>query len=114
MRVIKKIKPLGHRVIIKPDEVEEKSKGGIILAQDLVKQEKNAQVVGTVQDIGSTCWADTPDGEPWCKIEDVVVFAKYSGMKIWDPVEGKYREDILIVNDLDLCGLVTEWEEVNG
>ena len=112
MKVVKTLKPLGHRVLIKPDFVEEKSKGGIILAQDTVKQEQGAQVIGTVLDIGSTCWADSADGEPWCKVGDRVIFAKYSGMKIWNPVEGKYREDILIVNDLDICGLVTEEEEV--
>lgn len=113
MRVIRSIKPLGHRVLIQPDDVEEKSKGGIILPEELKKQEKGAQVVGTVLDVGSTCWADTPTGEPWCKVGDRVVFAKYSGMKIWNPVEGKYREDILIVNDLDICGLVTEESELN-
>lgn len=113
MKVVKKVIPLGHRVLVKPDFVEEKSKGGIILAQDTVKQEQGAQVIGTVLDIGTTCWIDSGDGTPWCKIGDRVVFAKYSGMKIWNPVEGKYRDDILIVNDLDICGLVAEEEEIN-
>lgn len=113
MKAVKAIKPLGHRVLIQPDDVNQKSKGGIILPDELTKQEKGAQVVGTVLDIGSTCWADSPNGEAWCKVGDRVVFAKYSGMKIWNPVEGKYREDILIVNDLDICALVTEEEEIN-
>lgn len=112
MKIVKEVKPLGHRVLIRPDFVEEKSKGGIILAQDTVKQEQGAQVIGTVLDIGSACWVDINDGLPWCKVGDRVIFAKYSGMKIWNPVEGKYREDILIVNDTDICGLVTEEEEV--
>ena len=113
MRVIKSILPLGHRVLIKPDNVEGTSKGGIILPEELKKQEQGAQVVGTVLAIGETCWMDTPSGEPWCQEGDRVVFAKYSGMKIWNPVEGKYREDLLIVNDLDITALITEEEEVN-
>lgn len=112
MRAVKSLKPLGHRVLIKPDEVDSKSKGGIYLPDELTKQERGAQVIGTVLDIGSTCWTDTPDGVAWCKVGDRVVFAKYSGMKIWNPIEGKYRDDILIVNDLDICGLVTEEVEM--
>lgn len=111
MKVVKTVEPLGHRVLIKPDFVEEKSKGGIILAHETVKQEQGAQVIGTVLAVGTTCWAEFD--EPWCKVGDRVIFAKYSGMKIWNPVEGKYREDILIVNDLDICGRVTEEEEIN-
>ena len=112
MKLVKSLKPLGHRVLIKPDDVEAKSKGGIILPDDLTKQERGAQVVGTVMDIGETCWADTP-GDPWCQVGDRVIFAKYSGMKIWNPVDGKYRDDLLIVNDLDITALITEEEEVN-
>lgn len=110
MKVVKKVKPLGHRILINPDFVEEKSKGGIYLPQDTVKQEQGAQVIGTVLDVGDTAYAEFDS--PWCKVGDRVVFAKYSGMKIWNPVEGKYREDILLINDLDICGLVTEEEEV--
>jgi chaperonin GroES len=113
MKLIRELIPLGHRVLIKPDDVEAKSKGGIILPEELKKQEQGAQVVGTVLDIGDTCWLDTPSGEPWCSVGDRVVFAKYSGMKIWNPVEGKYRDDILIVNDLDITALITLEEEVN-
>lgn len=114
MKLVKMIAPLGHRVLLKPDVVEEKSKGGIILHNELTKQEQQAQVVGTVLAIGPTCWADTPTGEPWCKVGDRIVFAKYSGLRLWNPAEGKYRDDLVLINDLDVCGLVTEEEEVNG
>jgi chaperonin GroES len=113
VKVIKELKPLGHRVLIKPDDVNDTSKGGIYLGEDLKKQEQGAQVIGTVLDIGDTCWLDTPSGEPWCSVGDRVVFAKYSGMKIWNPVEGKYRDDILIVNDLDITALITLEDEVD-
>ena len=113
MKTITKLRPLGHRVLLQPDDVEAKSKGGIILPEELNKQERGAQVVGTVLDIGETCWADTPGGS-WCQIGDRVIFAKYSGMKIWNPVDGKYRDDLLLVNDLDITALILDEEEVNG
>jgi len=113
MKVIKALKPLGHRVLIKPDDVDSKTKSGIILIEETTRQERQAQVVGTVIEIGDTCWLDTPSGEPWCQVGDRVVFAKYSGMKIWNPVEGKYRDDLLIINDLDITALITEEEDIN-
>ena len=111
---MKSVKPLGYRVLIKPDEIEYKTKGGIILADHTVKQEQGAQVVGTVLDIGEDCWADTATGEPWCKVGDRVIFAKYSGMKIWDSLEGKYRDDMLLLNDTDITARITEEEDING
>lgn len=111
MKRVKTIVPLGYRVLVAPDEIEETSKGGIVLAKDLINKEQGAQVVGTVLDIGADCWADTA-GEPWCKVGDRVIFAKYTGMKIWDSVEGKYRNDMLLLNDTDLTARITEEEEV--
>lgn len=112
MKIVKRIKPLGHRVLVAPDNIETKTKGGIILVDETARQERQAQVIGTVLDIGDTCWADSPTGEPWCKIGDRVVFAKYAGMKIWNPIEGKYREDMLLLNDLDLTAIITEEEDI--
>lgn len=112
MKVVKKVKPLGHRVLVEPDSIDNKTKGGIILPDEVRKQEAGAQVIGTVLDIGDTCWADSPTGEPWCKVGDRVVFAKYAGMKIWNPIEGKYRDDIILLNDLDITALITEEEEI--
>lgn len=113
MKVIKTIKPLGHRVLVRPDSIEDKTKGGIILPDQTTKQEQGAQAVGTVLDIGDSCWLDTPSGEPWCEVGDRVVYARYSGMKIWDVVTGKFRDDLLLLNDLDITALITEEVEYN-
>lgn len=98
------IKVVGHRVLIKPDSVEETTKGGIVLAQALVQQEKNSQDKGTVLAVGSGCWKEFGDGSPWCKEGDKVYYPKYSGMKVKD----NDKEEYIIVNDEDIVAIIEE------
>jgi len=103
--------PRGPRVLIKVDKVEEVSEGGIILAQDLVNKEQNAQIKGVVVEIGPDCWMDTPlariemamgkDPTAWCKVGDRVQIGKYAGNRLIGKDEQEYR----VVNDLDIVGI---------
>lgn len=94
------LKAVAFRVILKVKEVEEKSKGGIVLAIDK-KLERQAYTQGTVIDIGPDAWAAYKPSQPFAglKIGDVVFFAKYSGKWIADP---ETDEEYLIVNDEDI------------
>jgi len=62
-----KIQPLGERVLVKREEVEETSAGGIILTQTY--QEKPNQ--GEVRAVG--------DEVTTLKVGDTIVFGKYAG-----------------------------------
>ena len=62
-----KVKPLGERILVKREEVEEKSTGGILLTHS--HQEKPNQ--GEVRAVG--------DDVTTVKVGDTVVFGKYSG-----------------------------------
>lgn len=95
------IYPVGHRVLILPEQVEEKTEGGIILHTASQKsREEMAQINGIVVGIGSTAYND--QHSPWCKVGDKVIFGKYSGL-IYDGLDGKkYR----IINDLDIVAVV--------
>lgn len=94
-----KINPVGHRVLIKPDKVEEVSKGGIIVSTEGTKRlEQNAQVIGEVIAIGADSWKEFD--APWCKVGDKVTYQKYSGMRI--PGE----DALILINDLDITGVV--------
>ena len=89
--------PKGHRVLVLPEVIEEKSAGGIIVSigNDL-KREELAQINGRVIAMGNTCYHDQV--EPWCAVGDTVIFGKYSGL-FYPGEDGlKYR----IVNDLDI------------
>ena len=61
-----KVKPIGERLLVKREEIEEKSTGGIILTQ--THQEAPAQ--GEVRAIGDI------EG---IEVGDTVVFGKYAG-----------------------------------
>ena len=104
------LKPLGGRVIVKPDNVEEtdplyksaKAAGLTIWASDQEKKrEEQAVVKGTVVSIGPMAFqAPVGDGTPWVKVGDRVYYAKYAGKEVVDPeTDVKY----LLLNDEDLC-----------
>jgi len=121
---MEKIIPLGHRLLIKPQEVkEQRTEGGIVLVDETVKADERAQVKGVVIAIGATCWKDlgnrqlifvkekvtqiVSDGVPWCKVGDTVYFQRYSGMRIPDDF-GNYRKDVLLLGDQDVTALSLE------
>lgn len=117
------IKPVGHRVLVKPIKVEEKYKGGIIVATAKdIDREQRAQTYGVVVAIGDQCWKDLgnrtvvvsdgnvkeikKEGSPWCKVGDKVLYQKYSGMEISDQ-SGDYL-DLIILADNDITAIIEE------
>lgn len=98
------LKAVAFRIILKVKEVEEKSKGGIVLAVDK-KLERNAFTEGTIVDIGPDAWSafKTKDEFAGLKVGDKVFYAKYSGKWIVDP---ETQEEFLVVNDEDIVAKV--------
>lgn len=93
------INPVGWRVLIKPQEVKEVSKGGIILTTEKSKErEQMANTTGIVVAMGDQCYADEP--APWCQVGDKVIFAKYAGLLYLGKDGSSYR----MVNDKDITG----------
>ena len=92
------LKPLADRVIIKPSEAEEKTKGGIILP-DIAKEKP---IEGTVVAIGPGKTSE--DGKlvkPEVKVGDKVLYGKYSGTEV--TVEG---EEYLIMRESDIFAII--------
>jgi chaperonin GroES len=100
-----KVKPVTHRIVVKPDALEEKTEGGIILARN-ERQEKAATVTGVVVEVGSTCFFDynsTAQKEgivPGAR----VYYAKYGGAVLKD-------EEHIILNDEDIIGVIQEEQD---
>ncbi len=93
-----KIKPLGDRVVIKPAEAEERTKGGIILPDTA----KEKPVVGEVVAVGPGKVAD--DGKKIVmevKVGDKVLYGKYSGTEV--TIEG---DEYLIMREADIFAVV--------
>lgn len=97
-----KAKAIGFRVVILPDSVEKTTASGIIISVD-DRLEKNAQVVGTILDIGEDAFAAYKPKTEFCglKVGDKVFYAKYAGK--WLPGE---FEGLLVVNDDDIVAKV--------
>ncbi|MBP8717635.1 MAG: co-chaperone GroES [Atribacterota bacterium] len=97
---VTKIKPLADRILVKPVEEEEKTKGGIVLP-DTVSKEKPQ--VGEVLAVGPGRTND--DGKTFpmqFKKGDKVIYAKYSGTDI----KGDDDEDYLILSEKDILAIL--------
>ncbi len=92
------LKPLGDRVIVKPMEAEEKTKGGIILPDTA----KEKPIEGTIVAAGPGKTSD--DGtvvKMEVKVGDKVLYGKYSGTEV--SVEG---EEYLIMRESDIFAII--------
>lgn len=97
------LKPILHRVLVQPDEVETVSKGGIVIAVD-PKKERVAVETGKVLAVGDTAFEDYQkrDNDFVPKVGDKVYYAKYAGKIVRDTDDTEY----LILNDEDIIAVV--------
>ena len=93
-----KIRPLQDRIIVKRIEEEEKSKGGIIIPDTAKEKPQEGRVVavgkGKVSEDGKITPLDV-------KVNDSVLFGKYSGSEI--NIDG---EEHLIMREDDVLGVL--------
>ena len=97
--------PLGHRLLVKPEKIEEVDKAyaaakqaGIFIPEMEERKEQLAVDRGMVVAIGETAFKDF-GGDPWCVIGDKVAYARYGGKVLKDPEDGT---EYLILNDEDV------------
>ena len=98
--------PTGYRILVKPDNVEQITKSGIVLVTD-EKLERPAQHVGTLVSVGKQAWkafSKTYDGEPWAYVGDRIIYSKYAGKFVKDP---ETQEEFVIMNDEDVVAIIT-------
>jgi len=93
-----KLNPLADRVVVKPAEAEEKTKGGIILPDTA----KEKPVEGTIVAAGTGKISDNGEViKMTVKVGDKVLYGKYSGTEI--TIEG---EEYLIMRESDVFAIV--------
>ena len=88
------IQPLADRVLVQPQEAEEKTAGGIIIP-DTAKKERTIE--GKVLAVGQ----GTKDEEMVLKVGDKVLYGKYSGTEV--ELDG---ESFLIMRQSDVLAVV--------
>ena len=97
--------PKGYRLLIALPEIDEKTQGGVIMPDGLVKDESTASIIGFVIKMGSDAYSDKerfPNGA-WCKEGDFVIFRSYSGTRF--KVAGK---EFRLINDDTVEGVVDD------
>ena len=118
------VTPVGDRVLVKPDIIEEKSAGGIYIPDEHRANHQATQMAGTLVAVGPDAWQDrvttverlidgqlkvverrtTGYSQAFAKVGDRVCFAQYHGRN-FDGEDGtKYR----LLNDEDITGLVSD------
>lgn len=106
-----KIHPAGHRVLVrlKNERInEEKTDSGIIVKikdAKTVEAEQYATQEAIIEELGINAYKAFDSGEPWCKVGDTVLIAKYSGENREDPESGViYR----VINDEDVIAILED------
>ena len=94
------IRPVEYKVLILPEEVKEKTKGGIILPGTTKDREEMAQVKGVVVGMGGNAFEDWKGTIPG--IGSVVYYGKYAGYTITGEDGKTYR----LINDKDVCAVI--------
>jgi co-chaperonin GroES (HSP10) len=101
--------PSGYRLLVLPFTPKEKTKGGIIIAQESLDKLRIATNCGYVIKLGPLAYADKEKFAtgPWCKKGDWVIFARYAGSRL--PIEGG---EVRILNDDEVLGTIKDPESV--
>ena len=93
------IKPLGDRVVVKPQEAEEKTAGGLFIP-DTAKEKPQR---GTVVAVGPGKVENGTKIDMTVKEGDTVLYGKYSGTEIT-----LGDEEVLIMRESDILGVVAD------
>lgn len=95
-----KLKPLGDRVLVKPIEVEERTKSGIVLPDTAKEKPQQGRVLavgqGRLLDNGQTVPLQVKEG-------DRVLYSKYSGTEV--KIE---NEEYLVLSERDILAIIEE------
>jgi len=116
--------PKGDRILVKPDKIEEKTEGGIIIPESELEKHQLAHITGVLVDVGPDAWCHTVktvnrvvDGEmrvvektttgysePFAAVGERVSFARHSGL----PTIGADGEEYRILNDTDVTATLSD------
>ena len=100
--------PTGWRMLILPFKMGEKTKGGVVLADETIERSQVASTCGLVLRMGPYCYDKQkfPEG-PWCKKGDWVIFARYAGSRIL--IDGG---EVRLLNDDEVLATIDNPEDI--
>jgi len=93
------VKPLGDRVLVKPLEGQEKTKGGIVIPDTAKEKPQEGKVIsvgkGKVSDDGKLTPLEIKEG-------DKILYGKYSRTEVTID-----NEELIILHESDILGIIT-------
>ena len=98
-------KPAGYKILCAIPEQDKEYDGGIIKADETIRNEELLTTVLFVVDLGPDCYADTakfPTG-PWCKKGDFVLIRPHAGTRLVI-----HDREFRIINDDTVEGIVDD------
>lgn len=94
--------PVDCRILVKPEPVEEVTKGGIILADTSKDRAKYAGTKATLIAVGCNAFVEWGDAARKPQPGNRVLFAQYTGAR----EKGADGEDYIVMNDEDLIAVI--------
>lgn len=109
------IKPVGHRILVKPEDVNKRleydfGEAGKFKIQTDEKLERSMEIYGVLVAAGDQAWkafGPNHSGEPWAKPGDKILFSRHAGKYVQDP---ETEEEFLLMNDEDITAVITGGE----
>ncbi len=104
--------PANWKVLVRPVRIEEKSKGGIILAPEAQKAKGFLRYFGEVVSMGPLCYQSAKFADlsgkvhAACKVGDCVAFGQYAGQVMRLKVSRDETEELRILNDDEVMAVV--------
>lgn len=97
-------RPVEFKVLVRPDEVAEKTSGGVIIPDTEHERMGWAQTKGTIIAHGSKAFADFAEDRDALVVGARIFFDKYTGIIF----EGADGEEYRIIQDKEVAGIVTD------
>ena len=101
--------PTGWRILVLPFKMKDKTKGGILITDDVIERSQVASTCGLVLEVGPDAYRDKeryPEG-PWCKKGTWVIFARYAGSRM--KIDGG---EVRLLNDDEVLATVENPEDI--
>lgn len=102
------LSPIEYNVVVLPEEIENKTKGGLILADETVEKKAFGRMEGTLVAMSPMAFSfeDWPEGaeDQKPKVGDRVMFSRHSGTE----VTGRDGRDYWILKDKSIVAVMKD------
>ena len=96
--------PQEYNVVVKPESVEEKTVGGLIIPESALDKDQYGMGKGVLDAVSPLAfnYPDWPDDAPMPQVGDRVLFIRYAGMLVTGADDEEYR----VLKDKDIVAVI--------